>query len=134
MRQIFSSKRLENVEGVVKLLNEAGIETYVSNARSYKGARRREFSYRDSDEDEPAAAVWIVKAEDITPARQILADQGLLLPDVSIGSYLPADVRDEVIASQQPKSRWTPMRLRLILLAVIAVLVALMYATNVFKV
>ena len=30
MRQLFTSPRLENVEAVAKLLNEAGIETWIS--------------------------------------------------------------------------------------------------------
>lgn len=34
MRQVFSSARLENVEGVARLLNEQGIETYISQSRS----------------------------------------------------------------------------------------------------
>ena len=45
MRQVFTSTRLENVEGVAKLLGEHGIETKITQGRSWKGNSRREFSY-----------------------------------------------------------------------------------------
>jgi hypothetical protein len=76
MRQIFRSRRLENVEGVARLLAEHGIETYTSQPRSYKGSRRRSFSFSDSSAVE--SALWIVNGNDITRARQVMADAGLL--------------------------------------------------------
>lgn len=88
MRQIFSSARLENVEGVAKLLNEAGIETWVSDGRSYKGARRRDFSYREGSGKAQPAGVWIVNADDLTRARILLRDAGLL-DSTRADSYLP---------------------------------------------
>ena len=44
MRQIFTSQRLETVEGVARLLEDAGIAVYISQARSYRGRRRGQFS------------------------------------------------------------------------------------------
>lgn len=76
MRQVFSSARLENVEGVVKLLTEAGIEVRVTQGRSFEGTRRRKFSYRDNDSQQPA--VWVVNSADQVRARAILRDAGLL--------------------------------------------------------
>lgn len=76
MRQVFSSARLENVEGVVKLLGEAGIEVRVTQGRSFEGTRRRKFSYLDSDTPQPA--VWVVNSADQVRARAILRDAGLL--------------------------------------------------------
>ena len=52
MRQMFSSARLETVEGVAALLNEHGIETRITQGRSYKGTRRRTFSYRDNEKEQ----------------------------------------------------------------------------------
>lgn len=89
MRQLFTSPRLENVEAVAKMLNEAGIETWVSDSRSYKGNRRRMFSYKDAPGAASNPGVWIVKAEDVTRARAMLIEAGLIestRPD----SYLPA--------------------------------------------
>lgn len=76
MRQVFSSPRLENVEGVVKLLEEAGIEVRITQGRSFQGTRRRRFSY--SDNDSPQPAVWVVNSADQVQARAILRDAGLL--------------------------------------------------------
>ncbi len=76
MRQVFRSPRLENVEGVKKLLEEHGIATYLSGGRSYKGNRRDRFSYTDRAREEPA--LWIVHAEDLTRSRQLLREAGLM--------------------------------------------------------
>ena len=87
MRQVFTSPRLENVEAVARMLNEAGIETWINDDRSYKGKRRREFSYKDADL-QPKSGVWIVKSDDVTRARELLRAAGLLdstRPD----SYFP---------------------------------------------
>ena len=79
MRQVFRSPRLENVEGVAKLLRDADIEVYISDGRSYKdGQRRGGFSYRDGARERPDPALWIVKAEDQPRAREILRNAGLL--------------------------------------------------------
>ena len=43
MRQVFTSPRLENVEGVAQLLRDAGVEIKVTDARSYKKVSRREY-------------------------------------------------------------------------------------------
>jgi hypothetical protein len=92
MRQIFTSQRLENVEGVAKMLNEAGIETYVSDARSYKGNRRGTFSYQQSGRGQSQPGVWIVKAEDVTRARQLLVDAGLIVIPLGKGHAFPKDL------------------------------------------
>jgi hypothetical protein len=76
MRQVFTSPRLENVEGVVQLLRDAGIEVRVTQGRSFEGKRRRQFSYRDNDAPQPA--VWVVNSADQVRARAILRDAGLL--------------------------------------------------------
>ena len=60
MRQVFSSQRLENVEGVARLLRDAGIEVRVTHGRSYKGNRRGTFSYREQEGPQPA--VWVVRS------------------------------------------------------------------------
>lgn len=76
MRQIFRSRRLENVEGVARLLGDHGIETHISQPRSYKGSRRRSFSFSEIGATE--SALWIVHGDDITRARQVMAEAGLL--------------------------------------------------------
>jgi len=78
MRQIFSSQRLENVERVAQMLRDIDIEVRVSNARSYKGQRRRPFSYRDQPSPDSQAAVWVVRSADLPSARQVVRVAGLL--------------------------------------------------------
>lgn len=119
MRQIFTSPRLENVEGVARLLNEHGIETYISNDRSYKGNRRSNYSYSDLARGEAptAAAIWIVRSEDQTKARLLLREAGL------IESSHPASFLAQppnITQARQAASPW-PMRIRLLLLAGIAI-------------
>lgn len=115
MRRLFRSPRLENVEGVAQMLNAEGIETYISQARSYKGHRRGTFSYLQSarDGEDTWPAVWVVHAEDQPRARQLLRNAGLLsstrpdaTPDVEVRRPTPA------------RTHWM-LRVRLLLLAAI---------------
>ena len=111
MRQIFTSPRLENVEAVAKLLNDAGVQTWVSERRSYKGNRRRTFSYKDAEGQQPG--VWIVNADDLTRARELMRDAGLLettKPD----SYL-RELPESPYRTRDPSR--TAKRLRLVLLS-----------------
>jgi len=90
MRQVFTSSRLENVEGVAQMLREANINIKVTDARSYKQVSRREFSYVPSQQAAKGAApaVWVIDPEDYKRARDLLASSGLL-DDAKTSSYLP---------------------------------------------
>lgn len=115
MRQIFASIRLENVEGVARLLNEHGIQTRITGGRSYHGNRRRVFSYRHA-EREPQAVVWVVRAEDLPRARALMREAGLM-GSTRFDTYVPADY-------QPPARAGHPMqaanRIRLVLLVAVA--------------
>jgi hypothetical protein len=90
MRQVFTSPRLENVEAVAEMLRAQGIEVRVSEARSYRGNRRSNFSYREREGAGPQPAVWILRAEDQPRGRQLLREAGLLESSrAGEGSYLP---------------------------------------------
>ena len=120
MRRIFASPRLENVEGVARLLEEHGIEVRITDGRSYRGAIRGNFSYRDDAREGPEPAVWIVNAEDQPRARELMRGAGLLdSTRAPQDSYLPAGDDD---ADAKPGKR--SGRLKLALLAAIAVAVA----------
>lgn len=126
MRQLFTSPRLETVEGVAALLNERGIETWISEARSYRGGRRREFSYRDSeraDRGQADPAVWIVHTDDLTRARSLLREAGLLETTRGSDSYLPQGA--EAAATTQRNPYRLAGKLRLGLLGTVAVLAVL---------
>lgn len=118
MRQVFTSARLENVEGVARLLNDHGIDTWISEGRSYKGARRRQFSFRDGAGSGPQPAVWIVKAEDQPLARELLREAGLIDSTRPTHSYVPAPLWDRGTA--RSAAGGTALRIRLVLLAAIA--------------
>ncbi len=131
MRSVFTSQRLENVEAVAKMLEDAGIEVKVSNDRSYKGSRRSTFSYRESAvKNEPDPQVWVIKAEDQPKARAILREAGLFQdsrrgfgsPEAgSPQSYLPMSAQAP-IARRPDRRASLVLRARLWLLAIIVVL------------
>jgi hypothetical protein len=108
---------VEQVEGAAQMLGEAGIETSIQNGRSYKGGRRRQFSYRESPDSPRAAVLYVVHNSDLPEARRLLREAGLMAPSQR-ESYLPEDLRFSRDAGKGPF--WTPARLRTLLLALIA--------------
>lgn len=77
MRQIYTSPRMQNVERVVALMAEHGIQTSVGNRRAYHGADWKRFSYTASGDRDAWPQVSVVRSEDQTLARQVLRDAGL---------------------------------------------------------
>jgi hypothetical protein len=77
MRQIYTSARVENVERVVAMLGEAGIETRVTNHRAWAGHDYKRPSYSDRAGRDSWPQVWIVKAEDQPRARALLREAGI---------------------------------------------------------
>jgi hypothetical protein len=77
MRQIYTSPRMENIQRVVALMAEQGIETSVSNRRAYQGADWKRFSYTARGDRDAWPQVSVVRSEDQTRARQILREAGI---------------------------------------------------------
>lgn len=127
MRQVFTSPRIENVEGVAKMLEDAGIEVRVTHGRSYRGAIRGNFSYRDSErEKEPQPAVWIVRSEDQPRAREMLRGAGLLdSTRTPLDSYLAPTVHGREPGTGGDPRRKRAFRLKMGLLLVIAIAIGL---------
>ncbi|MFP7723662.1 hypothetical protein [Lysobacter sp. A3-1-A15] len=126
MRQVFSSPRLENVEKVARLLEDAGIEARITDGRSYKGNRRRNFSYGGAGAD-AKPAVWVVRSDDQIRARTLLRDAGLLDSTRPTDSYLAPTFRAEPAAGpRKPGIQSRAMRIKLVLLGGIAIGVAFM--------
>ena len=119
MRQVFTSLRIETVEGVAVLLKEAGIEVYVANGRSYHSKRGSQFSYAEPMKLKQQASVWVTRAEDQPRAREILRNAGLLAstrpgqgdPLAFAGVDLP----------EEPKKRSLAWKIRIGLLVAIAI-------------
>jgi hypothetical protein len=123
MRQVFSSPRIENVERVVALLNEAGIETRVTNRRAYAGHDFRGPSYSAKQDQSSWPAVWIVKAEDQPRARALLRDIGIA-PATRFADEL-AHAREAKTPS--PARMSLAAKLRIALIGAIVLLIALRY-------
>jgi hypothetical protein len=88
MRQVFTSPRLENVEGVAKLLRDNDIEIKITNGRTFRGAIRGNFSYREPPDRSEQPAVWVVRSDDQPKARELLREAGLLDSGRSATTYL----------------------------------------------
>lgn len=118
MRQVFTSVRLENVERVGKMLNDVGIDTKISQGRSWKGVSRREFSYSAKDHDvSQQPALWVLKPDDFKRAREILHDAGLL-ESTRDASYLPEQLTFRDPAAQGTAARMSRVRMALLFIVV----------------
>ncbi len=78
MRQIYTSPRQENIDRVVALMAEHGIEATVSNRSNYNRPTWQRFSYSQRQDDRGSwAQVWITSADDYTRARVLLREIGI---------------------------------------------------------
>ena len=119
MRQVFTSVRLENVERVDRMLKDAGIETKITQGRSWKGVSRREFSYSAKNHDpSQQPALWVIRPDDFKQARQILHDAGLL-EATRDASYLPEHLNFRDPATQGTAARVSRIRMALLFIVVI---------------
>lgn len=123
MREIYRSLRVEQVEKVAALLREAAIEVRIENGRSYKGSRRRNFSYRDSLDSARAVLLYVVHNRDLPEARRLLREAGLLA-NAPGGSYLPVEFTSTQASEPGVRSWLTPRRIRTILLVLIVLSLA----------
>ena len=119
MRKVFSSRRLENTEGVATLLREAGIEVRIINGRSYKGNRRGTFSY--SDPAAPMSEVWVVRSDQQRQARELLREAGLIDTTRPGGGYTFRSTTE--LAEAKSPARKRLLRIKLGLLGVIGAVV-----------
>ena len=117
MRQVFSSGRLENVEGVAQLLRDAGIEVKVIGERGYRQVSRREFSYVGKQrEQSEQPSVVVINSDDYKRARELLHEAGLL-ESTAPASYLPESL--QVKATAPASSEQRIFRIKLVLLVVL---------------
>jgi len=121
---MFSSTRMENVEGVAQLLRDDGIEVRITHGRSYKGGLRGNFSYRESEQGGPKPAVWVVKSEDQARAREILRNAGLIdTTRKPAGDYVAPAFREELVTVAPPSVQRRAFRIKLALLLAIGAIV-----------
>ncbi len=117
MRQIFSSQRVETVEGVAELLRSHDIEVRVTDGRTYHSRRSGQFSYLDEGKGQRFPTVWVVRADDQPRARDILRDARLL--DTTRRDHPTAEFAFRDTAAPASGRGWA-WRIRIALLVVIA--------------
>lgn len=91
MRQIYTSPRQENIDTVVALMAEHGIETTVVNRSNYNRPTWQRFSYLERrDERSSWPQVWVTRADDFTQARALMREIGID-PVIRHGEELAAE-------------------------------------------
>jgi hypothetical protein len=118
MRQVYTSLRVETVEGVAKLLKDAGIDVYIANGRSYHSKRGGQFSYAEPMQPKQQPSLWVKRAEDQPRAREILREAGLIAS--SRQGQQPGPVFSTP-APEAPGKRPLAWKIRTALLVVIAI-------------
>ena len=121
MRQIYTSARVENVDRVVALLAEAGIETSVTNRRAWAGHDFKGPSYSGRQDPGAWPQVWVVKAEDQPRARALLREIGIE-PATRFADELQ---RSRAAPRPEDKRGALAWKLRIGLLGVIAMMIVL---------
>lgn len=122
MRQIYTSLRQENIDRVIALMTEHGIDTTVSNRSSYKGGEWKRFSYSNRPDASTWPQVWVVNANDQTRARGLLREAGI---------EPPVRYAEELAASREPltgpaRHRAVAGRMRMVALSLVAVAAVLL--------
>lgn len=114
MREIYTSPRPENIDRVVALFAQHGIETRVTNRAVYDRPSYRRFSYAPGADRSGWARVEVKYAKDMTRARALLREIGI----APLTRYA-----EELEFSRRPHGRTpqaTVRRVRLITLALLA--------------
>jgi hypothetical protein len=78
MRPLYTSPRQENIDRVVALLAEHGIETTVTGRSNWNRPSYQRFSYSQRNENrESWPQVWVNRADDYTQARALMRGIGI---------------------------------------------------------
>jgi hypothetical protein len=125
MRQIYTSPRMENIDRVVALMAEHGIETTISNRQTWQRADWKRFSYSARGDRDSWPQISVVRAEDQTRARQVLRDAGLE-PATRFADELAESRGVGEVGNQRRLS----MRVKLVILALIGGVAALIAITQ----
>lgn len=78
MRQFYTSPRQENIDRIVALLAEHGIDTTVTNRSNWNRPSYQRFSYqRQREQRDRWPQVWINRADDYARGRSLLREIGI---------------------------------------------------------
>jgi len=127
MRLIYTSPRSENIDRVVALFAERGIESTVSNRSNWKRSSYQRFSYTQQRQDSRDSwpQVWVTRAEDYANARALMREIGIE-PLVRHGEELAA-ARNPELRVNQPSAPTRVRRLLLLVVLGVAVFQAMRY-------
>jgi hypothetical protein len=90
MRPLYTSPRQENIDRVVALLAEHGIETTITGRSNWNRPSYQRFSYSQRNQSrESWPQVWVNRADDYTQARALMRGLGIE-PMVRHGEELAA--------------------------------------------
>lgn len=124
MRLLYTSPRQENIDRVVALMAENGVETTVTNRSNWNRPSYQRFSYSQRTEKRDNwPQVWVSRADDYTKARELLRQLGIA-PEVRYGEELKAQ-RDPVTAIYSRREHTVARARRIVLLAILGVFVVL---------
>lgn len=122
MRQIYTSPRNENIDRVVALLADAGIETSVTNRSNYAGHDYKGPSYTAKMDSSTWPQVWIVHSQDQTRARALLREVGVEPATRFAAEVAEAATRQQTTVQRRIKWVWNVRTLLLIAIGVIVLL------------
>jgi hypothetical protein len=122
MRQIYTSLRLENIDRVVEMMTQAGIQTSVTNRRVYGGHDYKGPSYTTKVDRETWPQVWVVRAEDQPRARALMREAGIEPPTRFADEVAQSRSKERTPEQKRVAFTW---QVRTVLLAVIALIVLL---------
>lgn len=78
MRLLYTSPRQDNVDRVIALMAEHGIETRVTNRSNWNKPSYQRTSYQTRNGNRDSwPQVWVVHADDHTRARELLRELGV---------------------------------------------------------
>ena len=118
MRQLYASPRVENIERLDAALKELGIQTRVTNRKSFLTGTPH-FGYSERNTESQWPAVWIVEADDYPKARQLLRDVGLLEAPGDASYFREARSLREARTAEVRAPDHVAKRVRLVLFVVV---------------
>ena len=122
MRQIYTSPRNDNIDRVVALLAEAGIETSVTNRSNYAGHDFKGPSYTAKVDSSTWPQVWITHSEDQTRARAILREIGVEPAIRFAAEMAEAKAKQQTPSQRRVKLVWGVRTLLLVAIGAIILL------------
>lgn len=122
MRQVYTSPRNENIDRVVALLRDAGIETSVTNRSNYAGHDYKGPSYAAKPNRDAWAQVWVVHSSDQQRARTILREIGIEPPTRYAEELEQSRSKQRTSSERRMRFAWSARTLVLVVIALLLIL------------